>query len=746
METLLLIFCLSTASSLSYARDQKELVHIAVLTENGSRDSGTDAYELAVALINNSTLILPDYQLQLIRGNGGCNDPPGLSPFLAAGVLSGTGQTPGIIGVIGPLCSSSAVFLGSLVAREELALIDLHFGVSAWLESRSNYPNSFGMVGSSSLFFHTVMELIRLNNWRVVNILYDNSQLYHASALNELNQDNITINEYFISPLHSDIPLSDFKFSSRITLLFMKEELVQQILCKAYHLGLVFPAYQFVVSVDPPFSLITKRSVAFNTHVTSGEYSCSADELAVAMEGAVFVSIEAFNDSLIDHMHTTFPFSFEEYESTCESVCKPLCSGSTDPMFPYLLDAFWSLALALNNSQLTPEELSFSPAGLSEQNEAIKQELLKLDFNGFSGPIRFSESTGFVARNVSLHQYVRGEMVFLGTVMDNVLEFEEQGEFLPWSIRVSDTVLKPEVPRVFTYFSFTITSAVFLVLCVLHILTVLYRNTAEVKATSYKLLHFAYAGCYLLVFSIFTHTYLEGLRSKIAIRTSCYLWHVLNTFVALGFTLVFSTLCLRTWRLYRIFVTYTNPGRFLSNRPLMAAVVMCVVVDGVIALVWVAVDPLTTVTVGVEQELSILRSPNGTVVDVVIFQETTVHCLVRSQLFYFWFLSLHSFYFLLAIVLVILVILTRHIPQERFKTQEVLRLDYVVMVSGILVISLYQTLLLLSTPEAMLFRFILFSLGINMEVILVCLLLYFPPIFQVTAKWLSSHHKTKGQA
>ena len=560
------------------------------------------------------------------------------------------------------------------------------------------------------------------------------SSIMPLPALHELNQDNITINEYFISPLYNDISLNDSKFSSRVTLLFMREELVQQILCKAYHLGLVFPAYQFVVSVDPPFSLITKRSIAFNT---SGEYSCSAAELAVAMEGAVFVSIE---DSLIDHMHT---LSFEEYESTCESVCKPLCSGSTDPMFPYLLDAFWSLALALNNSQLTPEELSFSPAGLSEQNEAIKQELLKLDFNGFSGPIRFSESTGFVARNVSLHQYVRGEMVFLGTVTGNVLDFEEQGEFLPWSIGVHNTVLKPEVPRVFTYSSFTITSAVLLVLVVLHILTVLYRNTAEVKATSYKLLHFAYAGCYLLVFSVFTHTYLGGLRSKIAIRTSCYLWHVLNTFVALGFTLVFSTLCLRTWRLYRIFVTYRNPGRFLSNRPLMAAVVMCVVVDGVIALVWVAVDPVTTVTVGVEQELSILRSPNMTVVDVVISQETTVRCVVRSQ-FYFWFLSLHSFYFLLAIVLVILVILTRHIPQERFKTQEVLRLDYVVLVSGILVMSLYLTLLL--TPEATLFRFILFSLGINMEVILVCLLLYFPPIFQVTAKWLSSHHKTKAQA
>ena len=679
-----------------------------------------------LSLVNNSTLILPDYQLQLIRGNGGCNDPPGLSPFLAAGVLSGTGLTPGIIGVIGPLCSSSAVFLGSLVAREELALIDLHFGVSACLESRSDYPNSFGVVGSSGLFLHTAMELIRLNNWSVVNILYDNSQLYHAFGLYELNQDNITINEYFISPLHNDIPLSDFKFSSRITLLFVREELVQKILCKAYHLGLVFPAYQFVVSVDPPFSPIVNRSITINTQ-TSEECSCSA-ELAVAMERAVFVSIEAFNDSLIDHVHTSFPFSFEEYESTCESVYKPLCSGSTDPMFS---DAFWSLALALNNSQLTPEELSFSPAGLSEQNEAIKQELLKLDFNGFSGPIRFSESTGFVTRNVSLHQYVRGEMMFLGTVMDNALEFEEQGEFLPWSIRVSDTVIQPEVPRVFTYFSFIITSAVLLVLVVLHILTVLYRNTAEVKASSYKLLHFAYAGCYLLVFSIFTQTIIDGLATKITPASACYLWHVLNTFIALGFTMILSTLCLRTWRLYRIFIFYTNPGRFLSDYPLMVVVFACVAVDGLIALTWVAVDPLRPTTIDTERELSILRSSNGSVEDIIISQNTTVHCRIQSSplIFFVWFLPLHSFYLALNVVLAALAILTRNIPQKNFKTQDILRLDYLQIVFGIMILSIYMTLVWIAVEKIMLFRFILFVVGVNTELVLISALLFFPPLY-----------------
>ena len=688
--------------------------YIAILTEN---DSSTDVYsvgELAVALINNSTLILPDYQLQLIRGNGGCNDPPGLSPFLAAGVLSGTGQTPGIIGVVGPLCSSSAVFLGSLVAREELALIDLHFGVSARLESRSNYPNSFGMVGSSSLFFHTAMELIRLNNWSVVSILYDNSQLYHASALHELNQDNITINEYFISPLHNDISLNDFKFSSRITLLFMREELVQKILCMAYLVGLVFPAYQFVVAVDPPFSLIVNRSTFFT------QTSCSADELAVAMEGTVIVSFEATD--------TTFPFPFEDQH---ESTCEQLRSASSDPIFPYLLDAFWSLALALNNSQLTPEELSFSPAGLSEQNEAIKQELLKLDFNGFSGPIRFSESTGFVTRNVSLHQYVRGEMVFLGTVMDDALEFEEQGEFLPWSIRVSDTVIQPEVPRVFTYFSFIITSAVLLVLVVLHILTVLYRNTAKVKASSYKLLHFAYAGCYLLVFSIFTQTIIEGLATKITPAAACYLWHVLNTFIALGFTMILSTLCLRTWRLYRIFIFYTNPGRFLSDYPLMLVVFACVAVDGLIALTWVAVDPLRPTTIDTERELSILRSSNGSVEDVIISQNTTVRCRIQSSplIFFVWFLPLHSFYLVLNVVLAALAILTRNIPQKKFKTQNILRLDYVKIVLGITIASIYMTLVWTSTEEVMLFRFILFVVGVNTELVVISALLFFPPLY-----------------
>lgn len=333
---------------------KQQQVYIGVLAEKNTSGNIVDAYsigECALALINNSTLILPDYHLLLIRGNGGCADPPGLSPFLAAGVLAVTSQNPAVIGLVGPLCSSSAAFLGPLVGREELSLVNLHLGVSTHLEDRTGFPNSFGIVGSSSVFLHTVMELIRMNRWRVVNILYDDSQLYHASSLYALDHsmlDNFTAIEYFISSTLTNIPLDDIKLQSRIIVLFMREELARKVLCRAYNASSIFPAYQFVIiSLDSPTSMLN-TPVSF-TELNSKNYFCSTDELAVAIDGAVFVSFET-SGSITDHLYRTKNCSsFEEYVSICQER-----QPST---FTYLFDAYWSLALALHNSHLKPEDL-----------------------------------------------------------------------------------------------------------------------------------------------------------------------------------------------------------------------------------------------------------------------------------------------------------------------------------------------------------------------------------------------------
>lgn len=712
-------------------------VYIAVLTDPQSHLSATDAYsvgEVAVALINNSTSILQDYQLQLVRWRSGCSD---LSPFLAAGVLGGRGGDK-VLGVIGPPCSSSALYLGSLTKREALSLINVHTALSARLESRSDYPNSFGIVGSSNHLLRAALHLARTNNWSTVSVFYDESQLYHTSALHQLDltlPDNFSVREYFIS---SYIPLADIKFDSRIIFLFTEEVLVRKVLCMAYSLGFIFPAYQFVIAADS----FTLKSTTFTTH-NGREYSCSADELSVATSGAVFLSFTGFgfngsSAAFSDRDIYNDYFTFEELvEASTEKVGDGVVVDEGNRLllsaeFAYLFDALMSLALALNNSRLNPNELSFSESGFIEQHEMIKRELSKLDFDGFSGPVRFGNS-GFVGRDVSIHQYSEGGELKLLAILPHrdtqELQFEDGGKFIPCEIGIRKFKYPSrEVPLVYSYLGFIVTCAVLLLLITLHILTVNYRKTPSVKADSYKMLHLAYTGCYLLVICNLTHTCVEGFATKFSVSTSCYLWHVINTSVAIGFTMILSTLCVRTWRLYRIFVFYRRPGRFLADNSLMVVIFACVFVDMLIALVWIVVDPIKPTEVKIERlkELRIVRDSNGSVRDVEIVQPTVVFCL--SRLFPVWFVFLHLFYIFLTLVLAILGILAQKIPQKKFKLERTLGFNYLITICIFLVAVLYVAFYYISTRETMMIRFILFTVGINVEVLLVCALLFVPPL------------------
>ena len=60
-----------------------------------------------------------------------------------------------------------------------------------------------------------------------------------------------------------------------------------------------------------------------------------------------------------------------------------------------------------------------------------------------------------------------------------------------------------------------------------------------------------------------------------------------------GLTLVLGTLTMKTWRLYKIFVHYMNPGKFLSNKTLLLFVCCLTLVDLVICITWFVFDPIT---------------------------------------------------------------------------------------------------------------------------------------------------------
>ena len=75
---------------------------------------------------------------------------------------------------------------------------------------------------------------------------------------------------------------------------------------------------------------------------------------------------------------------------------------------------------------------------------------------------------------------------------------------------------------------------------------------------------------------------------------------------------------------------------------------------------------------------------------------------------------------------------------QLLQTERFSRMNYAVNVCGLIIMAVYTVLLYApNSPETMLIRFVLFTLGLNGLILAICALLYFPPLHSV----LRSKHK-----
>lgn len=97
----------------------------------------------------------------------------------------------------------------------------------------------------------------------------------------------------------------------------------------------------------------------------------------------------------------------------------------------------------------------------------------------------------------------------------------------------------------------------------------------------------------MVIFTNFIYTIQKALYidDKIYAR----LCNVHNVFSSIGYTLLLGSLAVKTWRLYRIFNHYMNPGDLLSDKMLTLLVLGLTLVDMTICTLWVTVgNPVRT--------------------------------------------------------------------------------------------------------------------------------------------------------
>ena len=202
--------------------------------------------------------------------------------------------------------------------------------------------------------------------------------------------------------------------------------------------------------------------------------------------------------------------------------------------------------------------------------DEIKLNLDKTEFHGASGFINFTDGSGYTSRIV--------DIIHINGSLGNLVGFFSGGEISIMTnnsqifIKTIATVMsRTEIvhPFVATLFLFIILSLSVGTLLLRIISTVKYKHPS-IKASSPILNHFIFMGCY--VWTAVSIIYIIVLKTLSSIDELIYASCCLAVFAWLlpvGWTLIFGTLIANTWRIYKIFIHFRDPGHLISNKVLI---------------------------------------------------------------------------------------------------------------------------------------------------------------------------------
>lgn len=719
---------------------------------NGTQPSWTEgpslilAEQLAVDIINKRTDLLPDHTLSLLQGDSGCN----IKTKAAVSFINQTlYSTVNVAGIIGPGCSTSTIAVSPLSGREQTALIVVHGAGSLLLEDRTLYPYSFGILDSTKAFAKAAHRLLIDNHWNRVGALYDPGRLYYSTTLQYFN-GLIECSEFFecstnffFTVHNTSIPLVSLQESQlRIIFLFVGPDFLQKILCLAFHQNMRPPTYQWII-VSRVVSEIT--SISFN--LKGIQYYCSGDDMKLMANNSLILhySLKPLESQKVTDQGISYQEFLSRYQSMVSDYninISSIFEENIEASFwaTAYFDATWALALALNNSreeliERVGIDISEYKYGQPYATDIIKKNLLDLNFNGVSGRIAFRESTGYVPRLIDVYRISNeNEMeivAYYDSQKNSIIKIIYDFDFINGTFNQELIIVTINLGVGIIFMLLTILQLVLIL--IMHVCTLTFRNRKPVKASSPKLSHFAFIGCYILIVGAASYIIAETFSGQIDSNIKCNLIYVTYFMSSIGGTFIFATVCAHVWRLYRIYFFYLNPGKLISDSALITFIFILILCSLFLGALWVGFDRLIPMIV--RREVITEQQDGGhNVFNLQVFLE--IECLQSSSIE--WLVSQLAFNLLVMGIALCLAILTRRIPHKDFKTRRIILLVYIL--SAVLVCGYVTSYILQISRAAVLARFIVLTTVHNCVIFFTALLLLLPPVFSALRDMKRAHH------
>ncbi|KAI6653606.1 Gamma-aminobutyric acid type B receptor subunit 2-like [Oopsacas minuta] len=346
--------------------------------------------EFAKDLINNSTNILPDCQLNIDWKNSQCQSNA------AVNEIQSFLQDQGVIYhfVLGPACSISAEPVGQIIPNFYLNM--MAYSAASPDLTTDSYPNTFLGVVTFDANVVIWVKLIQFYQWRRVAIIGQDTGLFNTVNLNfgeQLNELSVSFDIARIiegEEKEIDTMLSRIFQTNEYKIVFgnFYEGEGYKVLCRAYLMGYIYP---YVTWVLPGWWA--------SGWIERGESDCQFCEgcdINAALKGALGVdSLSTLEQLIINNDDTVLNLKQQEiWNMFAEN--NVVTDANIEKYLPYTFDSLLSFALALNASLQNGIDLSqfnyhrADNASInSEIVESLKNSLAGVDFAGLTGEVNY---------------------------------------------------------------------------------------------------------------------------------------------------------------------------------------------------------------------------------------------------------------------------------------------------------------------------------------------------------------------
>lgn len=676
---------------------------------------------VAVDHINSRCDVLADYHLELLVADSGCDVSSKATISTLRNLFYSDTR---VVGIIGPGCSAATIVVGTLLAKGGVSLINIApSATSPVLVNRTAFPNTFRPIASSLGFINVHSNFIDHRRYSRVAILFEAQRQNHKDASSRfqtmLHAKNVMVSSFGM--FDSFIPISALKNEFRIIFVFAGGSTSKKLMCLAYHRNMIYPTYQFI--------FVERRLRHFEGEASfildEREFKCSESQMRQARVGIILNLIQLTrpdrNTTLVSNM--TYEDFNESYVKELEAYKLELGEQNvvaTEHQSGYY-DSTWALALSLNASipRLEAEfnrSLSDYRFGYPALTEVIRDELLKVSFEGVRGTVHFSNETldGEDATVLNMFQVQLNGSVKLVASYNPARSSTERLEVFDDSLFISDEfTVEVIAPPIFVeVLVFIALAAAMLCTIFFHVLNTLWVNAKSMKVTSPSLNHVIFSGCYLYLLSILFIS-LQSMHGSsepvlFGVRCSAFIWCE-----SIALTLIFATICVKMWRVYRIFShTSANVLSNLQDHRLVGYVFALLVVDIVFNVVWNMTNPWFVYTAAQDQ----LR----------------IRLTCNCDNLIIWLACLLTLKVALGLLVFYLSIITRRIPKREYKqTKSVNALTYSLIFLYCFTIPLHLILLGKTNVSLVTVSYLTLCFKNLVCVVLCTVFIFMPPVLPV---------------